>query len=173
MFDQRAGGLAPAAIDIVREEIVGAFRDKLGVSMVPGGQSYRKPYDSRFDHHPYPQETRIPEFAKILGDQGKNTREHIGQFLAQLGELADTEAFRVRLFSLSLTGTVFAWYATLPPNSILSWGDLEQKFHDHFFSGDYELDLVDLVALRQGKDESIMNISGGSEIQETDASKYT
>jgi hypothetical protein len=52
MFDQRAGGLAPAAIDIMREEIVGAFRDKLGVSMVPGGQSYRKPYDSRFDHHP-------------------------------------------------------------------------------------------------------------------------
>jgi hypothetical protein len=90
-----------------------------------------------------------------LGDQGKNTREHIGQFLAQLGELADTEAFRVRLFSLSLTGTTFAWYATLSPNSILSWGDLEQKFHDHFFSGDYELDLVDLVALRHGKDESV------------------
>jgi hypothetical protein len=34
-------------------------------------------------------------------------------------------------------------------------GDLEQKFHDHFFSGDYELDLVDLVALRQGKDELV------------------
>jgi hypothetical protein len=41
------------------------------------------------------------------------------------------------------------------PNSILSWGVLEQKFHDHFFSGDYELDLVHLVALRQGKDESV------------------
>jgi hypothetical protein len=50
---------------------------------------------------------------------------------------------------------MFAWYATLPPNSILSWGDLEQKFHDHFFSGDYELNLVDLVALRQEKDESV------------------
>jgi hypothetical protein len=37
MFDQRAGGLAPAAIDTGREEIAGAFRDKLGVSMVPGG----------------------------------------------------------------------------------------------------------------------------------------
>jgi hypothetical protein len=37
MFDQRVGGLAPAAIDIVREEIAGAFRDKLGVSMIPGG----------------------------------------------------------------------------------------------------------------------------------------
>jgi hypothetical protein len=61
--------------------------------------------------------------------------------------LADTEAFRVRLFLLSLTGAAFAWYATLPPNSIFSLGDLEQKIHDHFFSGDYELDLVDLVAL--------------------------
>jgi hypothetical protein len=37
MFNQRAGGLAPAAIDIVREEIAGAFRDRLGVRMVPGG----------------------------------------------------------------------------------------------------------------------------------------
>jgi hypothetical protein len=155
MFDQRAGGLAPTAIDIVREEIVGAFRDKLEVSMIPGGQSYRKPYDSWFDHHPYPQGTRIPEFAKFLGDQGKSTCEHICQFLAQLGELADTEAFRVRLFSLSLTGTTFTWYITLPPNSIVSWGDLEQKFNDHFFSVDYELDLVDLVALRQAKDESV------------------
>jgi hypothetical protein len=155
IFDQRAGGLAPTAIDIVREEIARAFRDKLRVSMVPGGQSYQKPYDSRFDHHPYPQGTRILEFTKFSGDQGKNTREQIGQFLAQLGELADTEAFHVCLFSLSLTGTSFTWYATLPPNSILSWGDLEQKIHDHFFSGDYELDLVDLVALRQAKDESV------------------
>jgi hypothetical protein len=40
MFDQRAGGLAPAANDIVRKEIAGAFRDKLGVSMVPGGGNH-------------------------------------------------------------------------------------------------------------------------------------
>jgi hypothetical protein len=36
MFDQRAGGLAPSTIDIVREEIAEAFRGKIGVSMVPG-----------------------------------------------------------------------------------------------------------------------------------------
>jgi hypothetical protein len=34
IMGQRAGGLLPAAIDIVREEIGGAFRDKLGISMV-------------------------------------------------------------------------------------------------------------------------------------------
>jgi hypothetical protein len=98
-------------------------------------------------------------------------REHIGQFLAQLGELADTEAFRVRLFSLSLTGTAFAWYATLPPNSILSWGDLEQKFYDHFFSCDYELGLVDLVPCDRGRTNRLMTISGDSGIPETDAFK--
>ena len=37
MFDQRAGGLALTVIDIVREEIAGAFRDKLEVSTIPGG----------------------------------------------------------------------------------------------------------------------------------------
>jgi hypothetical protein len=61
----------------------------------------------------------------------------------------------VLLFSLSLTVIAFAWYAPLPPNSIYSWGHLEQKLHDHFFSEEYELDLIDLVALRQGKDKSI------------------
>jgi hypothetical protein len=136
MLDQRVGGLSPTVIDIVREEIAGAFRDKLGVSMIPGRQSYRRPDASRFYYHPNPQGTRIPEFAIFLADQGKSTREHIGQLLAQLGELADTEVFHVRLFLLSLTGTAFAWYATLPPNSISSWGDLEQKIHDYFFSGD-------------------------------------
>jgi hypothetical protein len=37
ILDQRASGLPPAARYIVREEIAGAFRDKLGVSIVPGG----------------------------------------------------------------------------------------------------------------------------------------
>jgi hypothetical protein len=101
ILDQRAGDLPPAAIDIVRQEIAGAFRDKLGVSIVPRRQSYRRPYDSQFDRLPYPQATGIPEFAKFSGDQGQSTHEHIDQFLAQLGELADTEAFHVRLFSLT------------------------------------------------------------------------
>jgi hypothetical protein len=34
-------------------------------------------------------------------------------------------------------------------------GRFRKKFHGHFFFGDYELDIVDLMALRQEKDESI------------------
>jgi hypothetical protein len=72
ILDQRAGGLPPTAIDIVREEIARAFRDKLGVSIVPERQSYRRPYDRKFDRLPYTQETKIPEFVKFSGDQEKS-----------------------------------------------------------------------------------------------------
>jgi hypothetical protein len=42
----------------------------------------------------------------------------------------------------------FAWYAALPPNYINSWNDLESKFHEHFFFGEYELGLADLALVR-------------------------
>jgi hypothetical protein len=139
----------------IREEMAELFRDRLGVSVARVGQSYQKPYDHRFDTVPYPQGARIQEFSKFSDENGRSTHEHIGQFLAHLGELADGEAFRVRLFSLSITGTAFAWYAALPPNSINSWNDLESKFHEHFFSGEYKLGLADLASVQQGREESV------------------
>jgi hypothetical protein len=150
-----SGGLPPGAMEKIREEMAKLFRDRLGVSVARVGQSYQKPYDHRFDIVTYPQGASIPEFSKFSGENGRSTHEHIGQFLAYLGELADEEAFRVRLFSLSLIGTAFAWYATLPPNSINSWNDLESKFHEHFFFGEYELGLADLASARQGREESV------------------
>ena len=54
----------------------------------------------------------------------------------QLGEAGFNDALRVRLFSLSLTGTAFSWFSLLAPNSIRNWAQLEHKFHDHFFSGE-------------------------------------
>ena len=59
------------------------------------------------------------------------------------------------MFSLSLTGTAFSWVSSLAPNSIRSWDELEQKFHDHFYSGDNETKLTDLTSAKQGRDESI------------------
>jgi hypothetical protein len=136
----------------IREEMTELFRDRLGVSAVRVGQSYQKSYDYWFDTVPYSQGAMIPKFS---GENGRSTHEHIGQFLAHLGELADGEAFRVRLFSLYLTGTAFAWYTALSPNSINYWNDLESKFHEHFFFGEYELGLDDLASVRQGREESV------------------
>jgi hypothetical protein len=59
------------------------------------------------------------------------------------------------LFSLSLTGTAFAWLYSLPPGSIISWDMLECKFHDHFYSGSIQLKLTDLASVRQGRDETV------------------
>jgi broad specificity phosphatase PhoE len=132
----------------IREEMAELFRDRLRVSVARIGQSYQKLYDHGFDTVPCPQRTRIPNFSKFSSESGRSTHERVGQFLAHLAELADGKAFRVCLFSLSLTGTAFTWYIALPPNSINSWNDLESKFHEHSFSEEYELGLANLASVR-------------------------
>jgi hypothetical protein len=93
-----SGGLPPGAMEKIREEMTELFRDKFEVSVARVGQSYEKPYNHRFDTVPYPQGAMIPEFSKFSGENGRSTHEHIGQFLAHICELADGEAFHVRLF---------------------------------------------------------------------------
>jgi hypothetical protein len=122
VFTPVLNGCSSYAVEKIRDEVVGLFRDKLSVSVSATGQSYWKPYSHRFDVVPYPQGTRIPDFYKFSGEGGKSTHEHISQFLAHLGELDDREDYRVCLFSLSPTGTAF------------TWEELEHKFHEHFFS---------------------------------------
>ena len=92
---------------------------------------------------------------KFNGDDSKNTFEHISQYLTQLGEAGSINKLKVHLFSLSLTGTAFSWFSSLAPNSITSWEQLEQKFHDHFFHGSYELKLSHLTSVKQMRDESV------------------
>jgi hypothetical protein len=72
----------------------------------------------------------------------------------QLGEASADEAFRVRYFPLSLTGPTFTWFSSLPPQSVNTWKDLEQKFHAHYFSGSTEKKLIDLATLRQRHNET-------------------
>jgi hypothetical protein len=97
----------------------------------------------------------MPDFVKFSGDDNHTIWEHISQYIAQLGEAGNFNSLKVRLFSLSLTGTAFAWFSSLAPNSIDSWDLLDQKFHDHFFSGSYQLKLTDLTSVRQSKEESV------------------
>ena len=98
---------------------------------------------------------RVPDFVKFSGDDNRSTWEHISQYVAQLGEVGSNKSLCVRMFSLSLTVTAFSWFSSLAPNTICSWDELEQKFHDHFYSGDNETKLIDLTSVRQGRDESI------------------
>jgi len=81
--------------------------------------------------------------------------EHINRFILQCGEAANQDPLRVWLFSMSLSGSAFAWFTALPANSILYWADLEKQLHQFFFSGVTELKLIDLTSLRQRNDESV------------------
>ena len=116
----------------------------------------KKLYPVSFDTVTYPASFRLPDFVKFNGDDIKSTFEHISQYLAQLGEASFYDALKVRLFPLSLTGVAFSWFSALPPNSINTWNQLEEKFHDHFYTGTNELKLIDLTSIRQEKDEYLL-----------------
>jgi hypothetical protein len=137
-----------------KEEMVNMMKNKLGVDM-GNTRLYQKPYRADFDYVAFPPSWRMPDFVKFSGDGNRTTWEHISQYTAQLGEAGTYNSLKVRLFSLSLTDTAFAWFSSLAPNSIDSWDQLEQKFHDHFFSGSYQLKLTDLTSVRQNKEESV------------------
>jgi hypothetical protein len=59
------------------------------------------------------------------------------------------------MFSLSLSDTVFTWFTSLAHSSIFTWAQLEQKFHEYFYSGDTELRLSHLTTIKQKHNESI------------------
>ena len=118
-------------------------------------QLYQRPYPDAYDLVPLPTGWRVPDFIKFSGDDNRSTWEHINQYVTQLGEASSSNALRVRLFSLSLIGTAFSWFSSLSPNSVRSWNELEQKFHDHFYIGENAAKLIDLTSVRLGRDESI------------------
>jgi hypothetical protein len=62
---------------------------------------------------------------------------------------------KMRIFPLSLSDTAFTWFTSLALNSIFTWAQLEQKFHEYFYSRDTELRLSHLTAIKQKHTESI------------------
>jgi hypothetical protein len=58
------------------------------------------------------------------------------------------------MFPLSLSDTAFTWFTSLTLNSIFTWAQLEQKFYEYFYSGDIELRLSHLTAIKQKHNES-------------------
>jgi hypothetical protein len=56
----------------------------------------------------------VPDFVKFNGEDNRTTWEHKSQYIAQLGEASAHDSLKVRLFSMSLTGTVFSWFSSYP-----------------------------------------------------------
>jgi hypothetical protein len=74
-----------------------------------------------------------------------------------LGEASAYDFMKFRIFSLSLAGTTFAWFTSLTACSIGSWAELEEKFHNHFYTGIHETRLSHLASVHQGRDDSVLD----------------
>jgi hypothetical protein len=119
------------------------------------GPAYTPPFPEWYYRVILPPRVKPPtEFTKFSGQDDTSTVEHIAHYLMQLGEASADEAFRVRYFPLSLTGLAFQWFTSLPPQSVGTWRELEQKFHAHYFSGSTEKKPIDLTTLKQRHNET-------------------
>ena len=132
-------------------KIAKVMREQFGLRPKQQSIMYRTPYPSAYNQIPLPHKYKMPDFTKFSGQEDVSTKEHVNRFLLQLGEAGNHDALRVRLFSLSLSGSAFAWFTTLPANSILYWADLERQFHQFFYSGITELKLTDFDWLKAEK----------------------
>ena len=104
-----------------KNDLAKMIKENLGVDIKGKTLSYQKPYPMSFYTVIYPAGFRLCEFVKFHRDDSKSTFEHVSQYLAQLGETSSIKELKVRLFSLSLTGTAFSWFSSSAPNSITSW----------------------------------------------------
>jgi hypothetical protein len=116
---------------------------------------YRTPYPSSYDQISFPPWFKVLDFTKFSGQDETSTMEHTTRFIIQCGEVGNVDALRTHLFSSSLSGPAFSWFTSLQANSIIKWSDLEQQFHNYFFSGINEMKIIDLTRFKQRNDETI------------------
>jgi hypothetical protein len=116
-------------LDHVREQVSRTLRE-LEFAACGCAKSYRKSYSEFFDSVPYPRGFWVPDFVKFTREDSRTTYE--GHYLAQMSDVGINDMHRVKFFPLSLTGIAFNWFTSLAPNSINTWSQLEERFHEYF-----------------------------------------
>jgi hypothetical protein len=135
--------------DVLVQKMADLMQNQFGLKPKMQGPAYTPPFPEWYYRVILPPRVKPPtEFTKFSGQDDTSTVEHIARYLMQLGEASADEAFRVRYFPLSLTGSAFQWFTSLPPQSVGTWRELEQKFHAHYFSGSTEKKLFKLTTLK-------------------------
>jgi hypothetical protein len=141
--------------NILVQKMADLMQNQFGLKPKIQGPTYTHPFLEWYYNVILPPRVKPPtEFTKFFGQDDTSTVEHIAHYLMQLGEASSEEAFRVRYFPMSLTGSAFQWFSFLPPQSVSTWRELERKFHTHYFSGSTEKKLIDLATLKQRHSET-------------------
>ena len=114
------------------------------------------PYPAYLEKFEYPKGFKIPDFSLFIAESSLSSLEHVARFTAQCGHI-NSDFHKLRLFNFSLTSSAFAWYINLPPNSIQSWEELVEKFHEQFYRPRMEMSVSSLARMAQTSDESPMD----------------
>ncbi|KAM1898439.1 hypothetical protein ACFX14_032791 [Malus domestica] len=114
------------------------------------------PYPVYVEKFEYPKSFKSPDFSLIARKSSLSSLEHVAWFTAQYGDV-NSDFHKLRLFYFSLTGSAFVWYINLPPNSIHSWEELVEKFHEQFYWPGMEMSISSLARMAQASDESPMD----------------
>ncbi|KAM1179154.1 hypothetical protein ACFX2G_018760 [Malus domestica] len=114
------------------------------------------PYPAYVETFGYPKGFKIPDFSLFTGESSLSSLEHVARFTAQCGDV-NSDFHKLRLFNFSLTGSAFAWYINLLPNSVQNWEGLVEKFHEQFYRPGMEMSVSSLARMAQASDESPMD----------------
>jgi hypothetical protein len=140
--------------DILVQKMADLMQNQFGPKPKMQGPAYMPPFPEWYYRVILPPRAKpATEFTKFSGQDDTSTVQHIARYWMQLGEASADEAFRVTYFPLSLTGSAFQWFTSLPPQSVGTWRELEQKFHAHYFSGSTKKKLIDLTTLKHRHNE--------------------
>ncbi|KAK1694451.1 hypothetical protein QYE76_011148 [Lolium multiflorum] len=161
-------GSAPSAI--TADQICTILKDQFGMMPKRKTVGYTKPYPNEYELIPLPPKYRLPDFTKFSGSDGSSSIEHVSRYLAQLGTISASDELRVRYFSQSLTGSAFGWYTSLPPNSVQTWKQLEERFHEQYHSEASEAGIAGTSTTKRGK--QCQNTSSASGPLGTDAIRF-
>jgi hypothetical protein len=141
--------------DILVQKMADMMQNQFSLKPKMQGPAYTPPFLEWYYRVILPPRVKPPtEFTKFSRQDDTSTVEHIARYLMQLGEASADVAFKVRYFPLSLMGSAFQWFTSLPPKSVGTWRELEQNFHAHYFSGSTEKKLIDLTTLKQRHNET-------------------
>ncbi|KAM1199889.1 hypothetical protein ACFX2J_016208 [Malus domestica] len=147
--DQR-GEAAPVDMTEVQRMIDSAMKKG------PKFPKFIHPYPAYVETFGYPKGFKIPDFSLFTGESSLSSLEHVARFTAQCGDV-NSDFHKLRLFNFSLTGSAFAWYINLPPNSVQNWEELVEKFHEQFYRPGMEMSVSSLARMAQASDESPMD----------------
>ena len=89
-------------------KIAEVMREQFGLRPKQQSVMYKTPYPPAYDQILLPHKYKIPDFTKFSGQGNVSMVEHVNRFILQCGESTNQDLLRVRLFSLSLSGSAFA-----------------------------------------------------------------